>query len=209
MSDRRCIVTKICKDSSELIRFVLSPTGVLTPDIKCNLPGRGCWVTANKNFVSQAIEKNLFSRAFKNKVIIPDALLDMIDKLLTISCLKTLSLLKKAGLVILGSTQIISLAKQGRLSLILHSREAAADGKRKINQAVYSYKHANQKSPIILSLFSNDEMILIFGRAIIMHLAVLKDLRTADIIKRIQYLSNYRDDSQKILKDDIRDTRET
>lgn len=202
MTDRRCILTRTVKEPEQLIRFVVSPEGVLTPDIKRVLPGRGCWVTATKDSVDSCVAKGLFAKSFKEKIIIPEDLSNLVDKLLTISCLRTLLLLKKAGFVFCGATQVTKLIQHGKASIILHTTNASEDGKRKINQAAYSYQQtSNKRPPTILSLFSNDEMILVFGRAIIMHMAVVKDVRTTDIIKRIQYLSHYRNNKQDFKKD--------
>ena len=39
--DRKCILTGIVKDKSELLRFTLLPGGLIVPDFKRKLPGRG------------------------------------------------------------------------------------------------------------------------------------------------------------------------
>src|SRR5262249_2013886 len=42
---RRCAVTRALRPKDQLIRFVLSPDGVVVPDLKEKLPGRGVWLT--------------------------------------------------------------------------------------------------------------------------------------------------------------------
>ncbi|HUY68162.1 MAG TPA: DUF448 domain-containing protein, partial [Alphaproteobacteria bacterium] len=43
---RRCLVTGDMRPKDELIRFVVSPDNAVIPDLACELPGRGLWVTA-------------------------------------------------------------------------------------------------------------------------------------------------------------------
>ena len=46
--ERRCIVAMERRPQGEMIRFVLSPDGQVTPDLAAKLPGRGAWVTASR-----------------------------------------------------------------------------------------------------------------------------------------------------------------
>ena len=45
---RHCVVTRTVKPVDELIRFVVGPDGILVPDAKGKLPGRGVWITATR-----------------------------------------------------------------------------------------------------------------------------------------------------------------
>ncbi|MGL4487855.1 MAG: DUF448 domain-containing protein, partial [Rhizobiaceae bacterium] len=63
MNDRTCIVTRKAGSADELIRFVAAPDGSVVADLKRNLPGRGCWVSADRKTVELAIKKNAFARA--------------------------------------------------------------------------------------------------------------------------------------------------
>jgi predicted RNA-binding protein YlxR (DUF448 family)/ribosomal protein L7Ae-like RNA K-turn-binding protein len=65
---RKCLATGDVQPVSEMIRFVLSPDGIVTPDVAAKLPGRGCWITADKKVILEAVKKNLFVR-FGHKVL--------------------------------------------------------------------------------------------------------------------------------------------
>ena len=87
MNDRTCIVERRPTGPDELIRFVVSPDGAVVPDLKRNLPGRGCWVTADREHVDKAAKKGLFAQALKSgalksEVIVPQDLGGMVDRLL-------------------------------------------------------------------------------------------------------------------------------
>ncbi|HEV7415492.1 MAG TPA: DUF448 domain-containing protein, partial [Tianweitania sediminis] len=66
--ERTCIVTRRAGDAGSLLRFVAGPDMSVVPDLKRKLPGRGCWVTADRAHVDQAAKKNLFRRALKAEV---------------------------------------------------------------------------------------------------------------------------------------------
>jgi len=64
---RRCIVTGVVRPKAELLRFVVSPDGVIVPDIARRLPGRGLWLTARRDIVAAAVGKRLFGRVAKGR----------------------------------------------------------------------------------------------------------------------------------------------
>src|SRR5690242_9118645 len=106
MNDRTCIVTRKQAEPDELIRFVVGPDSAVVPDLKRNLPGRGCWVSAERLHVDKAAAKNLFARAFKAQVNVPADLGGMVDTLLSRSALGMLGLARKAGAVVLGAAKV-------------------------------------------------------------------------------------------------------
>ena len=59
-SERRCIALMESLPKERMIRFVLSPDHVVTPDIAERLPGRGIWVSADRKALKKAIARNLF-----------------------------------------------------------------------------------------------------------------------------------------------------
>ena len=106
MNDRTCIVTRERAEPDDLIRFVVGPDSAVVPDLKRNLPGRGCWVTADRLHVDRAVSRKAFARALKSEVIVPPDLGEMVDRLLTRSALGALGLARKAGAVALGAAKV-------------------------------------------------------------------------------------------------------
>jgi predicted RNA-binding protein YlxR (DUF448 family) len=60
---RRCIVTGTVADRQAMIRFAVSPEGAVVPDLEGTLPGRGLWVTADRETLVRAFKKNAFGKA--------------------------------------------------------------------------------------------------------------------------------------------------
>ena len=106
MNDRTCIVTRESGSADDLIRFVAGPDGSVVPDLKRNLPGRGCWVKAERRLVDEAVKRKLFARALKEGVTPQADLGALVDQLLTKSALGSLALARKAGAVVSGSTKV-------------------------------------------------------------------------------------------------------
>ncbi|MDG1858732.1 MAG: DUF448 domain-containing protein, partial [Emcibacteraceae bacterium] len=57
---RKCLVTGEMFPASKLIRFVSGPDGTIVPDVAAKLPGRGCWLLADREVVEEAIKKKIF-----------------------------------------------------------------------------------------------------------------------------------------------------
>jgi len=192
MNDRTCIVTRNSADPDELIRFVVGPDGAVVPDLKRNLPGRGCWVTGERLHIEKAAAKNLFSRAFRKEVAVPPDLGAMIDALLAKSALGALGLARKAGAVALGATKVESVVRSGEALLVLHAEEASPDGLRKITQARRATAYAGGPRIHAYKLFSEADLSLALGGTNVIHAAVLAQDAGKAVLKRMVALDRYR-----------------
>ena len=192
MSERTCIVTRRAGEPEGLLRFVAGPDMSVVPDLKRKLPGRGCWVTADRVHVDQAASKNLFARAFKAKVTPPDDLGGMVDRLMAQAALGVLGLARKAGQVMLGAAKVESAVRSGKAMLVLHAAEASPDGVRKIDQARRWVVHQDGPSIPAYKLFSEADLGLALGGTNVIHAAVLAGDTGKAVLKRVVALDRYR-----------------
>lgn len=192
MSERTCIVTREVGEPEGLLRFVVGPDMSVVPDLKRKLPGRGCWVTAERGYVDQAARKNLFARAFKARVSVPDDLGGMVDRLLAQTALGSLGLARKAGQVALGAAKVEAAVRSGKAMLVLHAQEASPDGVRKIDQARRWVVFQDGPSIPAYKLFSEAELGLALGGTNVIHAAVLASDAGAAVQKRMVALDRYR-----------------
>ena len=176
----------------ELIRFVVGPDKAVVPDLKRNLPGRGCWVTADREHVDKAAKKGFFPRALKSEVTVPPDLGGMVDRLLAKSALGALGLARKAGAVALGATKVEASVRSGVALLVLHADEASEDGLRKIAQARRATAHAGGPEIMAYKLFSEQELGLALGGTNVIHAAVLAGDAGRSAEKRTVALDRYR-----------------
>ena len=192
MNDRTCIVSRQRREPDELIRFVVGPDGAVVPDLKRNLPGRGCWVTADRLHIEKAVAKNLFARAFKRQVDVPVDLADAIERLLVRSALGAVGLARKAGAVALGAAKVDNAVRSGEALLVLHATDASHDGVRKITQARRATAHLGGPEIHAYKLFSEADLSLALGGTNVIHAAVLAQEAGKAAEKRLVALDRYR-----------------
>ena len=207
---RQCAISKLKLPVDELIRFVLSPEQIVTPDLRCKLPGRGLWLRADRATVLEAIKKKSFSRGFREKALASDDLVDMIEKLTRIDALHTLSLANKAGLVITGYEKIKRALAKGDVKWLLHAMEASRNGSDKLDRyfgpsreeiddedddndeddlAIEEpleperEKGQNPTLGVLSALFTGDELSLALGRSNVIHIG----LKRGEMARRFTY----------------------
>jgi uncharacterized protein len=183
--ERRCIATQAALPQSQMIRFVLSPSGEVTPDIAAKLPGRGAWITASREAIETAAKKNAFSRAFKTQVKVPQDIASLTEKLLIARILDQLGLARRAGDLILGFEQVREDLRRTRPALVIEASDGAEDGRDKLlalllgaHGPVQGESPENRDLPGVVGCFSADELGMALGRGRVIH-ACLKQGRFA------------------------------
>ena len=134
--ERTCAVTREKAAPEAMLRFVLGPDQQVVPDIKRRLPGRGVWIGLSRERVAQAVKKQVFARGLKDKAFAAPDLPELVENLLRRDALQALSLANKAGLVTTGFVKVEKAIEAGDVGGLLHARDGAADGKRKLGQAL-------------------------------------------------------------------------
>jgi predicted RNA-binding protein YlxR (DUF448 family) len=175
-------------DETRLLRFVAGPDGVVTPDVARKLPGRGMWVGADREAVTAAAKKGLFSRAAKTKLIAPPDLADQVERLLVRRVLDGLGLARRGGNLISGFEKVVAALNSGKTAWLIEASDGADDGRRKILAA--ARKPANP--PRILGMFSSDELGLALGGENVIHTALLAGRGTDRWTLDVERLSGFR-----------------
>lgn len=212
MNDRKCIVSGESLEPDDLLRFVVGPEDRIVPDLKKNLPGRGCWVRAKRSYVEQAVSKGAFSRSLKMRVSVDGTIVELIDGLLVKSALGTLGLARKAGTAIVGAAQVDKAVRAGKALAVLHSTAGAEDGIRKITQARRATVHLGGPKTEAFTLFGPEELDLAFGGGNVIHAAILDSGPGKAALKRLRALRTYREIAEEKDMpdgDDTPDVRET
>jgi uncharacterized protein len=139
-TERTCLLSGKKAPRESLIRLALGPDGTVAPDIRAKAPGRGAWIGVDRKALEEAITKGklakALNRAFKTAVNVPADLADQIEKALERAALDRLGLEARAGQIITGTEKIVDAARKGTVELLLHAYDAAADGTRKLDQAL-------------------------------------------------------------------------
>ena len=186
---RRCAVTRALRPKDELIRFVLGPDGAVVPDLKEKLPGRGVWLTAAHDTVAEALKRNAFARAFKQEAKALQGLDAQVDKLFTEAATSALSLANKAGEVVFGNAKVKEAIPKGRVIALVHAREAAEDGCRKLDAKLRGKKGGTS---LPVRVFTVDELGLASGRTNVIHAALIQGGAALKVLAAASRLERYR-----------------
>ena len=188
--NRTCIATRQVLPVEALIRFVAAPDGMVTPDLKRKLPGRGVWVTASAAAVAEAVKKKAFARSLKAQVKAAEDLPDLVGRLLRRDALQALSLANKAGAVIAGAAKIEGGAGQ-RYAALVHASDASEPGVEKLERAVRSRSRDGAAIPSI-RLFGSDELSLSLGREHVIHAALVAGAPAGNFLGKAHAADRYR-----------------
>jgi predicted RNA-binding protein YlxR (DUF448 family) len=196
--ERSCVVTRTVKAPDDLIRFVVGPEGVLTPDLRRKLPGRGVWTSLSAATVAEAVKRKAFERSLKTKVVVPPELAAMIDALMRRDAIQALAMANKAGLVSSGFAKVEAMIASGRLAAVIEASDGAEDGRRKIGQALRRAAAARAEAGLkprevpVAAEFAAADLELALGRAHVIHAALAPGPAAEGFLSRWRRLVRYR-----------------
>lgn len=159
--ERRCIATGETQPRAGLIRFVVGPDDTVVPDLLGKLPGRGIWVTADRDALEKAANKGLFSRGAKRAVKVPDGLADTIEAALVGRVVHLISLARKAGQAVAGYEKVKDWLVKGDADVLLQSSDGSERGKSKLRPP--------EDTGLFVGVLSAQELGLAFGRENVIH----------------------------------------
>lgn len=184
--ERRCIVTGEVLGIDHLIRFAVTPEGLVVPDVMAKLPGRGMWVTARRCAVEEAVAKNKFSRSAKARLSTCSDLAETTEARLRRRALDILGLARKAGLVISGLTRIDEKANSTRSSALegfVHASDGGLDGNQRLIRLA--------KGRPLIELFSREQLSLALGGENVVHAALITGGLTESFLKEAKRLDGF------------------
>ena len=189
---RLCALSRVALPKEDLIRFVRGPDGVLYPDPAAKLPGRGVWVTATAGKIAEAVKAKVFARSLKAEVKVPADLAEKVGDLIERRALDALSLANKAGLVTTGFDKLDALVAKSPVAVLMHAREASADGSGKLDRKYIAVSRANVRIPRIVTLFTVEQMSLAIGRSNVVHAALIQGGATEKFLSEAGRVERYR-----------------
>ncbi len=142
--ERRCILTGNTGAQDDLLRLAVAPNGEILPDPSAKAPGRGAWISLDRQALETAIQnrqlKGALARAFKGGpegagLSYSDELPQQIESALRRSLMDRFGLELRAGQLVLGSGRIEDKARAGALHMLLHTSDSSEDGRKKLDQA--------------------------------------------------------------------------
>jgi len=182
--ERRCIISGEHGGRADLIRLALDADGAVAPDLGARAPGRGAWVTPDRDLIASALSKGklrgALARAFKTSAIqVPDDLVARIDAGLERRAMDALGLANKAGHLIWGGERIGEALTAGRAKLLLHASDAASDGTEKLDRKC-------RGTPAMTLPVSRERLSLALGRENVVHAAVCDSATAARVMAAVE-----------------------
>lgn len=161
--ERKCIATGESGSTETMIRFVVGPDNQIVADVMGKLPGRGIWVTADRDAIETAVKKNLFTRAAKTKVSIPDGLVDLVTAQVSARVVNLLSLARKSGLAVAGYEKVKDMLQKEDALVLIQACDGSERGKSKLSTPHYGR---------YIGWLTSDELGQAFGRESVIHAAL-------------------------------------
>jgi len=187
--ERRCIVSHESLPDAKLIRFALSPDGVVTPDVAAKLPGRGAWVRADRASLEAAAKKGAFARAFKADAKVPDDLVALTETLLARRCLDQLGLARRASALAIGATQVEDAIRGKRALLLIEAIDGAAEGREKLMSLHIGLLG---RPPVAVGCFDSADLGVALGRERVIHACLLQERLATGWAAEISRLAGFR-----------------
>ncbi len=183
-AQRRCIASGRLCPRQDLLRFVVDPGGKLTPDIAGRLPGRGIWLSPDRDSVKRACARKLFDRAARRTLTVDADLDRRVEALLAARCIELIGLARRAGQAVAGFEKVRAWLREGRAALLLAGYDGAADGREKLQRL------AGDRP--VLDCLSTDELGRAFGRDRAVHVALSAGALAAKFEEEARKLNGFR-----------------
>jgi predicted RNA-binding protein YlxR (DUF448 family)/ribosomal protein L30E len=186
--ERRCLASGQVLPKAQLLRFVVGPEGTVVPDLAERLPGRGLWLQARQDMMAKACAKNLFAKAAKRQVRVPDDLAQQVEALALRRCLDLLGLARRAGAVVAGFEKVKAALRAGEVGLLIQAADAAEDGRHKIRALA---RAVAPKTPVV-QFCGAAELGAAVGREAAVHVGIAPGRFAEGLAREIQRLADLR-----------------
>ncbi|PCI62744.1 MAG: hypothetical protein COB37_06500 [Kordiimonadales bacterium] len=181
--ERRCVLTKAAEPIEKMVRLAHAPDGTLVPDVAGRLPGRGVYVTAEREAIEVAVKKKLFSRGFKTQVTMPEGLADEVERQILRRLVELLSLARKSGAAVGGYEKVKDWLSKEEAQVLIQAVDGSGRGKSKL-----STPHLGS----YIGCLTADELGMAFGRETVIHAALASGGLSKRVVEEAQRLRGMR-----------------
>ncbi|NVN42727.1 RNA-binding protein [Asaia siamensis] len=129
---RRCIVTRESGNPDVMLRFVISPDGLVVPDLAAKLPGRGIWLSAKRDVLETARTRHVFSRAARQPVKVPEDIAQVLVSGIEARLVQGLGLARRAGQALCGFVKCREWIAGGKAGLVIQGSGGSPDELRRL-----------------------------------------------------------------------------
>ncbi|MEO1001274.1 MAG: RNA-binding protein [Pseudomonadota bacterium] len=182
--ERRCIVTGESGGTAGLVRFVIGPEATIFPDVAERLPGRGIWVSAERDKIERAVAKRLFSRAARAEVRVDEDLADRVETLLAERLIDRIAMARKAGQAVAGNEKVRARLAKGPVGALIEASDGSEQGLAKLRPLAGNAPR--------ITVLAAGELGLAFARDRVIHAALDAGGLTDGVLRDAARLSGLR-----------------
>ncbi len=153
-------------------------------DLDERLPGRGLWLSGERDMVNTACAKGLFAKAARRSVGLPEDLAGQVDGLMARRCLDLIGLARRAGEAVAGFEKTKARLREGRTGVLLQARDGAAGGRDKITALAMDLA--------VVDLFSAEELGRTLGRDNAVHGVIDLGRLASRLVREFERLMAFR-----------------
>ena len=187
-NERRCVATGDSKAREDMVRFVIGPDGSVVPDLEGRLPGRGLWLTPDREVLEKTRLRAAFARAAKESVTVPPDLADRLDRMLSLRCRDLLGLARRAGQAVMGYEQVRAFLRGGtkaaQQGVLVAARDGADGGRDKL-------RHLAPNLPLV-EVLDSAEIGAAFGAGAVVHVALADGRLAREFLQAAHRLAGLR-----------------
>ena len=187
-NERRCVATGDSKGREDLVRFVVAPDGSVVPDLAGCLPGRGLWLTPDREVLEKTRLSAAFARAAKTSVTVAPDLADRLERLLSQRCRDLLGLARRAGQAVMGYEQVRAFLRGGSKAalkgVLVAARDGAEGGREKL-------RHLAPQLPLV-EVLDSAEIGAAFGAGAVVHVALADGRLAREFLQAAHRLAGLR-----------------
>jgi predicted RNA-binding protein YlxR (DUF448 family)/ribosomal protein L30E len=171
---RRCVLSGAVRPKDEMVRFVVGPSDEIVADVDERLPGRGFWLSADRDMLMKAGAKHMFAKAARKPVRVPDNFADQVEGALVRRCMSLVGLARRAGQAVIGYEKSREWLKSGRAGIVVAASDGSAASRAKLGALA---------SDVPIAVLRAEELGAAAGRDRAVHMVVSPG-RLADSLKR-------------------------
>jgi len=189
--ERRCIVSGETAPKHGLLRFVVGPDDVIVPDLGERLPGRGIWVSADKDALNTACAKKLFARSAKAQVSVPEDLPARVEALLVKRCQDVIRLARRSDRLVFGYDRVLEVLEANGAGLVAVAIDAGG--------ARHDVIYTARKTPIVSGL-TGGEMGEAAGKGVVSFLTIQRGGLAESLKRECERLTGFRPGEMDVSK---------
>jgi hypothetical protein len=146
-----------------MLRFVVGPERQLVFDVGATLPGRGLWLSADRDVIETALKRGVFPRAAKQQLVVAPDLAAQVEAALIQRIFDLAGLARRSGAAISGFEKARDWLTTGKAGLVMQAVDGSVEERARF---------VGGRDVPVVAVFSGARLGKIFGREQAVHVVI-------------------------------------